>query len=180
MRQFFEKMKGGKTCPPRAPFSEIIASWFGGFIGIGLIGLLGQWVQYEGTLFLFYIGSFGASAVLVFGIPLSPYAQPRNMVGGQILSAVIGVAVYHLVPDPLYLSAALAVSVTIAVTHFTRTLHPPAGATALIAVIGNEHIHEIGYLYVLTPVLYGVIIMLVVALIVNNIPSTRRYPQFWW
>jgi len=180
MQNYFRKMKGGKTCPPRAPLTEIIVSWLGGFLGIAAIGLLGRWFHYEGTTLLFYIGSFGATAVLVFGIPLSPFAQPRNMVGGQIIAALVGVSVYQVLPEPVYLSAALAVSLTIAVMHITRTLHPPAGATALIAVIGSEQIHSLGYLYVLTPVLSGAIIMLVIALFTNNIPATRRYPQFWW
>ena len=173
-------MKGGKSCPPRAPMNEIVVSWLGGFVGIALIGLFGKWIHFEETNLIFYVGSFGATAVLVFGIPLSPYAQPRNMVGGQILSAFIGVSVYQLLPEPVFISAALAVSITIAVMHLTRTLHPPAGATALIAVIGSKQVHDIGYIYVVSPVLFGTIIMLVVALIVNNIPSTRRYPQFWW
>lgn len=180
MQNFFSKMKGGKTCPPRAPISEIIISWLGGFIGIAAIGLLASRFYFEGTTLLFYIGSFGATAVLVFGIPLSPYAQPRNMVGGQIVAALVGVTVYQFLPEPIFLSAALAVSLTIAVMHITRTLHPPAGATALIAVIGSEQVHSLGYLYVLTPVLSGVLIMLVIALFTNNIPATRRYPQFWW
>jgi CBS-domain-containing membrane protein len=64
--------------------------------------------------------------------------------------------------------------------HATKTLHPPGGATALIAVIGGEKIHDLGYLYVLVPVAAGAAIMLAVALLVNNIPNTRRYPEFWF
>jgi CBS-domain-containing membrane protein len=64
--------------------------------------------------------------------------------------------------------------------HATRTLHPPGGATALIAVIGGEKIHALGFAYVLMPVAAGVAILLVVALAVNNIPPSRRYPEFWW
>jgi len=64
--------------------------------------------------------------------------------------------------------------------HLTKTLHPPGGATALIAVIGSDKIHALGYMYVITPVALGALIMLVVSLIVNNIPKDRRYPVFWW
>jgi len=180
MGKYFDKMKGGKRCPPRAPATEIFASWLGGFLGIALIGLLGNWLQFKDSTLIFYIGSFGATAVLVFGIPLSPYAQPRNMIGGQIIAASVGVAVFQLMPSPVYFSAALAVSLTIALMHLSRMLHPPAGATALIAVIGSDQIHQLGFIYVLSPVLLGAIILLVVALFINNIPSTRRYPQFWW
>lgn len=180
MRNFLKKLKGGKTCPPRAPASEIIVSAIGGLLGIASIGLLGKWLDLTGLILLFYVGSFGASAVLVYGIPNSPFAQPRNMVGGQIISALTGVAVYQIIPDPVYFSAALAVSLTIALMHLTRTLHPPAGATALIAVIGGEQIYSLGFQYVLSPILAGTLLMLFIALIVNNVPETRRYPQFWW
>jgi CBS-domain-containing membrane protein len=64
--------------------------------------------------------------------------------------------------------------------HLTKTLHPPGGATALIAVIGSEKIYALGYLYAIFPAGAGACIMLVVALLVNNIPKTRRYPEFWW
>ena len=64
--------------------------------------------------------------------------------------------------------------------HLTKTTHPPGGATALIAVIGSERVHQLGFLYVLSPVALGALIMLVVALIVNNLTSFRRYPVFWW
>jgi CBS-domain-containing membrane protein len=180
MQKLLNKMKGGKTCPPRAPSSEIFVSAVGGLLGIASIGLLGRWLDFTELVLLFYVGSFGASAVLVYGIPNSPFAQPRNMVGGQIISALSGVVVYQVLPEPIYLSAAIAVSLTIALMHLTRTLHPPAGATALIAVIGGEQIHNLGYQYVLSPILIGTLIMLFIALIINNIPETRRYPQFWW
>ena len=79
-----------------------------------------------------------------------------------------------------WLAAALAVSVSIAVMHLTKTLHPPGGATALIAVIGGPKIHQLGYFYALMPVAAGALIMLAVALIVNNLAPTRRYPEYWF
>jgi CBS-domain-containing membrane protein len=77
-------------------------------------------------------------------------------------------------------AAALAVSLAIAVMHLTKTLHPPGGATALIAVLGGDGIHRLGFLYVLMPVAAGSLIMLAVALIINNVPRTRKYPEFWF
>ena len=74
--------------------------------------------------------------------------------------------------------SAIAVATSIALMHMTKTLHPPGGATALIAVIGGDKIHNLGYLYVLIPVGCGAVIMLIIALLVNNIPSSRRYPEF--
>jgi len=82
-------------------------------------------------------------------------------------------------PFPWFASA-FAVATAIAVMHATKTLHPPGGATALIAVIGSEKIHDLGFLYVFVPVGAGAMIMLIVALIVNNIAKSRRYPEFWF
>ena len=126
------------------------------------------------------IGSFGASAVLIYGAIRSPLAQPRNLIGGHVLSAIIGVTAFKLFGQQPWLAASIAVSTSIALMHLTKTLHPPGGATALIAVIGSDSIHNLGYLYVLMPAALGAIVMLLIALVVNNIPKTRHYPEFWW
>lgn len=150
-------------------------TFIGAFIGIGAIGLLqGQGVLLTDAVFL--IGSFGASAVLVFGATNSPLAQPRNLVFGHLISALIGVSVCKLLPEMLWLSSALAVSLSIVAMQITRTMHPPGGATALIANIGSEQIKGLGYGYVLYPVLSGVVVLLIVALLVNNLPRGRNYP----
>jgi len=134
----------------------------------------------EGRDLTLMIGSFGASAVLLYGAIRSPLAQPRNLLGGHILSALIGVASYNALHDHMWLAASVAVATAIAVMHVTRTLHPPGGATALIAVIGGESIHDAGYWYVLAPAGLGAVILLIVALLLNNIPKSRRYPEFWF
>ncbi|HVD97621.1 MAG TPA: HPP family protein [Cytophagaceae bacterium] len=150
-------------------------TFLGGFLGIGLIGFTQQYIL-EGYDLIFMIGSFGASSVLVYGAPASPYAQPRNLVLGHLVSAVIGVTVHKLFPDILWLSAALAVSLSIVAMQITKSTHPPGGATALIANIGSEKIKSLSYLYLFFPVLSGVLILLIVALIVNNISARRTYP----
>ncbi len=156
-------------------YKELCWSFVGSFIGIGLIA----WLQ---SFFLtdlenvFLIGSFGASSVLIYGAIQSPLAQPRNLVGGHLISAFIGVCVFKLVPEIIWVTAPLAVSLSIIAMQFTKTLHPPGGATALIAVIGSEKIKSLGFFYVLSPVLSGVLILLTVALIFNNITSERKYP----
>jgi CBS domain-containing membrane protein len=156
-------------------FKEQTWTFIGSFIGIGLIGLLNShFFTIHDNLFL--IGSFGASAVLIYGVINSPLAQPRNLVGGHLISALIGVTIHYLIPDETWVAGALAVSVSIVIMQFTKTLHPPGGATSLIANIGSEKIKNIGYWYVLSPVLMGVIILLTVALIVNNMTSHRSYP----
>ncbi len=151
---------------------EHIWSFLGAFFGIGLIafaqsGILGA----QDSVYL--IGSFGASSVLVYGAIQSPLAQPRNLIGGHIVSALVGVTVFKLMPDIVWLTAPTAVALSIVLMQITKTMHPPGGATALIAVTSSK---ELGYLFVLTPVLSGVLILFVVALIFNNITSHRKYP----
>jgi CBS-domain-containing membrane protein len=154
-------------------------SWLGSFLGVGAVAYLNYgWV--ESTDLVLLIGSLGASAVLIYGAIKSPLAQPRNLLGGHIISALIGVTAFKLLAPNLWLASALAVATSILVMHATKTLHPPGGATALIAVMGGPKIHHLGYLYAVVPVAAGVVIMLLVALIVNNIPPSRRYPEFWF
>jgi len=155
---------------------QIFWSWLGAFIGIGLVAFLSRFVL-EGVGLTLIIGSFGASAVLLYGAYQSPLAQPRNLVGGHFLSALVGVTVMQVMPDLIWLAAPLAVATAIAVMQLTDTLHPPGGATALIAVIGGESIQHLGYLYALVPVTVGALIMLSVALVVNRLAPGRCYPN---
>ena len=156
-------------------FKEHFWSFLGSFFGIGIIAYLqSQTLPTSDVVFL--IGSFGASSVLVYGVIQSPLAQPRNLVGGHLVSAIIGVTVQKLIPDILWISAPLAVSLSIVCMQITKTLHPPGGATALIAVTGSAAIKKMGYFYVISPVLSGVLILLLVAIIFNNMTSNRIYP----
>jgi CBS-domain-containing membrane protein len=175
---YLEKMRGAGQSPPRVGSWEVLWSWLGAFLGIGAVGLIHHWMLGglgQGLL----IGSFGASAVLVYGAPKSPLAQPRNLLGGHVLSALVGVAVCQALPGQVELGSALAVATAIALMHLTKTLHPPGGATALIAVIGGDAVHALGYLYALAPVGMGAAVMLAVGLVFNNLPRARRYPEFW-
>lgn len=158
-----------------ADYREMFWSFFGAFFGIGLIAYL-QSLNFDETVNVFLIGSFGASAVLVYGAIHSPLAQPRNLVGGHLISAVVGVSAAKILPDIIWLQAPAAVALSIIAMQFTKTLHPPGGATALIAVTGGSAIRELGYVYVLNPVFTGVLILLLVALIFNNITYKRTYP----
>jgi CBS-domain-containing membrane protein len=175
---YFAKMSGHTQSPPRVSGVEILWSWIGAFIGIAGVGLV-HFSLLDQTGLLMIIGSFGASAVLIYGAIRSPLAQPRNLIGGHVLSAVIGVAAHQFLGELPWLAAAAAVSTAIAAMHLTKTLHPPGGATALIAVIGGDSVHRLGYLYALVPAGLGALVMLIIALLVNNIAPNRRYPEFW-
>ncbi|WP_267927422.1 HPP family protein [Desulfolithobacter dissulfuricans] len=176
--EYFSKMKTTSKSPPMVSFSEILWSWIGAFLGIAAVSFI-HYNILDKTDLVMVIGSFGASAVLIYGAIKSPLAQPRNLVGGHIISAIIGVTCYKLFHSQMWLASSLAVATAIAVMHATKTLHPPGGATSLIAVIGSQKIHNLGYLYALMPAGLGALIMLAVALLVNNIPRSRRYPDFW-
>jgi CBS-domain-containing membrane protein len=176
---YWHKMKGGGQSPPKVSLSEIVWSWVGSFLGIASVSLI-HFKLLDQISLMMIIGSFGASAVLIYGAIRSPLAQPRNLLGGHILSAFIGVTTYQWFGGEPWLAASVAVSTSIALMHLTRTLHPPGGATALIAVIGGESVLNLGYLYVVMPAALGAGVMLIVALIVNNIPKSRKYPEFWF
>ncbi|MDX9788473.1 MAG: HPP family protein [Desulfobacterales bacterium] len=175
---YLEKWRGHTQSPPRVAAIEILWSWLGSFLGIAAVSLL-HFKLLDNTGLMMVIGSFGASAVLIYGAVRSPLAQPRNLIGGHILSAIVGVTAYRYLGWQPWLAASVAVSVSIALMHLTKTLHPPGGATALIAVIGGDAMHQLGYLYVLIPTAAGACIMLAIALVINNIPKGRRYPEFW-
>lgn len=179
-RAYFKKWRGTTAGgPPRVGNAEIFWSWLGAFLGIVAVAAAGQLV-FGGFELTLMIGSFGASAVLLYGAPRSPLAQPRNLVGGHMLSALVGVLCWTWLHDMPWLAQALAVSTAIALMHLTRTLHPPGGATALIATLGSAEITRLGFWYVLMPATLGPLILLVVALLINNIPASRRYPEIWF
>lgn len=119
------------------------------------------------------IGSFGASAVLLFGAAESPLAQPRNVVGGHVVSAAAAVTIVFL-GGSNSIGIALAVGVSILLMYLTRTVHPPGGATALIGVQSHAAPD-----FVLIPVLSGAAILLAVALFTNNVVHHRQYPKHW-
>jgi CBS-domain-containing membrane protein len=178
LSEYISKMKGGAKSPPGVAVSELFWSWIGAVIGIGVCAYLSS-NYFEPRDLSLLIGSFGASAVLVYGAIKSPLAQPRNLLGGHIISALVGVACYQLFTDTLWLAAAMGVSLAIVAMLSTKTLHPPGGATALIAVIGGPKVHDLGFLYALLPAGAGALVLLIVALIVNNLCKNRKYPEFW-
>lgn len=154
--------------------AERLISALGGFLGIlGVIWISHYFVSTEGAALI--VASMGASAVLLFAIPHGPLSQPWPLVGGNVISAIIGVTCAKFFPGS-FVTAAAASALAIAAMHYLRCLHPPGGATALTAVLGGPGIHTLGYQYVLTPVLLNVSILLGVAVLVNALFPWRRYP----
>lgn len=121
------------------------------------------------------VASMGASAVLLFAVPHGALSQPWPLVGGHLVSALIGVAVAKVIPQ-MAMAAPVAVALAIGAMHYLRCIHPPGGATALSAVVGGETVHQLGFMYVLTPVMLNTLVILIVALVFNYPLRWRRYP----
>eukprot|EP00742_Colponemidia_sp_Colp-10_P008883 GILJ01009648.1.p1 GENE.GILJ01009648.1~~GILJ01009648.1.p1 ORF type:complete len:317 (+),score=23.93 GILJ01009648.1:51-953(+) len=182
-KAYFEKWKGvpGRKSPPYSKdlVADFIFTLIGSFFGIGAVAILHYDLVVQHSDLQLLVASFGASAVLTYGVPNSPLAQPRNLVFGHMVSALTGCIVEALLPEPVWLASSLCVAIAIVAQIATKTIHPPGGATALIAVTGTSSVKHLGFLYVLMPVGSGAIILLLVALIVNNAAPHRRYPEFW-
>jgi len=128
------------------------------------------------------IASFGAAAILEYQVIDSPLSQPRNAILGQLFSAIIGVGITKLFQhsvnfeDLRWVAGALAVGLSSALMGFTKTVHPPAGATALLAATTPE-ITDLGW-FLIPLVLLGSTLMVAVACVINNIQ--RQFPLYWW
>jgi CBS-domain-containing membrane protein len=178
------RMRGSKrTVNQQRKLSAVPLTFVAAFLGIYVISIPALYPSWPVSTKLFLIGSFGASALLLYAAPRAEFAQPRNAVAGQVIAAAIGVTAYKLLgAHHVGVAAALAVAVCVCIMQVARTVHPPAGATALIAVLGPAPVHRLGYTFVLTPVLVGIVILIVVAVLVNNLSpdEARHYPATWW
>lgn len=153
---------------------EKIVSGITGFVGILLVVAASRAVTADEHM-PYIVASMGASAVLLFAAPHGKLSQPWNLLGGHLISALIGVTCARWIAEP-QLAAALAVGLAISAMYYLRCIHPPGGATALIAVIGGPPINELGYWYLWAPVGVNVLVILGAALAINFLFVWRRYP----
>lgn len=173
-------MKGQEKCPKRNfYFSEMLISCIGCFFVIMLISVIDKFSHEIFTNQPLFVAPVGASAVMIFGIPASPYAQPRNVIGGHFFSALCGVFAYTIFPDTVIFAGAYAVALSMAVMYATKTIHPPGGATALLAIIGGEQITHLGFGYAFVPCLSNAVILVICGILINNFSKKRSYPKFW-
>jgi CBS-domain-containing membrane protein len=170
MIRYISKMKGYKRTTPLVspPPLDVILTWLGAFLGITAI------VLFSHEFDLSVVASFGASAVLIYGVPDAPMAQPRNVIFGHTLSAGAGVATVMLF-GLTWWSPALGTTLALVVMLLTKTTHPPGGATALFAVLSEAHPS-----YILTPIMAGAVILVIIGLLVNNLSPNRHYPKYWY
>ena len=149
----------------------------------GLLGILAVlwsshfWIDGHGGVLA--IASMGASAVLLFAAPHGALSQPWPVLGGHLVSALIGVTCARWLGGEPMLAASLAVALSIAAMYGLRCLHPPGGATALFAVLGGDSVHALGYGYLFSPVLLNIVVLVTVAVLFNYPFAWRRYPQSW-
>ena len=156
-----------------ATLSERLIACVGAGLGLALTYIAGTLAPH-GTLPAI-VAPLGASAVLVFAVPASPLAQPWPVIGGNTISALIGVAIWRLIPDPT-VAAGLAVAAAILAMSLLRCLHPPGGAAALTAVIGGAAVHEAGWSFALVPVALNSVALVVAGLAFHRL-TRRSYPH---
>ncbi|AXQ27597.1 HPP family protein [Solimonas sp. K1W22B-7] len=163
--------------PPRASVSqaERLRSGTGALLGVLIAGLASTALLGATPGAVWLIAPMGASAVLLFGLPASPLAQPWSVLGGNLVAALIGVSCARYIPVPA-LAAAAAIFLSIGAMFALHCLHPPSGAVALTAVLGGSQIEALGYGFVLEPVLLNSLLLLGVAVLYNKAVG-RRYPH---
>lgn len=168
MKQYISKFKTNERSPKRSTLSFSAYSGIGGAIAIATVALLTHFTKSP-----FLMAPFGATCVLAFGVPNSPLAQPRNIVGGHLISTLIGLMCLYLFGNEWY-SLALGVGFSIGIMQLTKTTHPPAGADPLVVILGAETLD-----FVINPVLSGAVVITIIALIFNNLDKKRKYPTYW-
>jgi CBS-domain-containing membrane protein len=163
------KLNRSRKYQPKFSSQNIFFSYLGGFVGIALLAYLSDYTNYP-----LIAAPFGATAVLVFGVPESPLAQPRNVIGGNCIGAIVSIVLVLFFGTAPWVEA-LAVANTIKLMQITKTLHPPGGAVALVGVMGGA-----SWQFFFTPVLAGSIITVFFTYYFNNLISKRPYPKHWF
>lgn len=171
---YLEKLKGTKTYSglPWPKWYLPLIGGGGGLLAIAIVQLLNT----EWDLMECFIVPFGASCVLLFAAPAAPFSQPRNVIGGHVISALVGLAVYAIFEESVWWSLALANGTAILLMVLTKTVHPPAGATAFLPLLSGIT----DWTWVILPVGVGAVILVVIALLYSNLFTNQRYPAFWW
>lgn len=157
------------------PISEKIRSGIAGGAAIFMLAVALKYLP-EGTYPLLMLGSMAASAVLLFAVPHSPLAQPWNLIGGHLLSALAGWITILFIHDPL-IAAGVAVGSAIFLMHYFNCLHPPGAATSLTLVLSSAQFQSHGWQWVLLVVTINAGISLLLALLINNMLPGRKYPM---
>lgn len=166
--RYLSKMEGKGRSPLQVNVKDAFTGLTGGFLTILTLNYLTNLTSTE-----WLMAPFGASCVLVFGVWNAPLSQPRNVIGGHFVATFVGLLIFHLLGNEPW-AIAFAVGLAIAMMMLTKTTHPPAGADPLVVMLGTY-----SWSYLISPVLIGSIIIVMFALLINNLRSNRNYPTFW-
>ena len=145
---------------------SIISTIFS-IITIGVLTLLTYKTEYG----IFLIASFGSSMVLLYGYPESPFAQPKNIFFGHLLTSFVGIIFLNLIPLPIYITIPFAVGIGVGLMILLNVTHPPAGGNPIIVIIGSVSLD-----YLITPIILGSLIILVFGIILNRLILKKKYP----
>jgi CBS-domain-containing membrane protein len=148
-------------------FTKAVIAGFFSAVTIGVLTVL----TYKTTLGLFIAASFGSSMVLLFGFPESPFAQPKNVFFGHLVTALVGVFFVNFIPLPIYISIAGAVGIGIFLMIILDVVHPPAGGNPIMVILGSA-----SFEYLINPIIFGCILILLIAIIVNKFLLKKDYP----
>jgi len=166
---YFQKFKGSSApVPPSPSLNQVGFIWLGAVLAAAVVGFLAYVTKQPLVL-----GSFGASIFVLFILPNTPFAQPRNVIGGHFVSTLTGLVFFHFV-SPEWWSMALALATSLSAMQLLRVPHPPAGSNPFIVFLVGAN-----WEFLLTPTLLGAIILVIVALFYNNISKERSYPKYW-
>ena len=146
---------------------SILAGLFS-IITIGILTLL----TYKTELGIFLIASFGSSMVLLYGYPESPFAQPKNVFFGHLVTAIVGLIVLYFLPLPLFITIPLAVGFGVGLMILFNVTHPPAGGNPIIVIVGS-----VSFDYLFSPIITGSIIIILSAIIINRFILKKSYPS---
>ena len=150
---------------------KLIKSALAGLFSAITIGAL-TYLTYKTTFGLFLIASFGSTMVLLYGYPESPFAQPKNIFFGHLVTAVVGIAVLNFIPLPIYITIPIAVGLGVGLMIFLDVTHPPAGGNPIIVIIGS-----VSFEYLLSPIVTGSIIVIGFGYLINKFILNKQYPK---
>ncbi len=151
--------------------NNLIKSVLAAFFSAITIGAL-TYLTYKTTFGLFLIASFGSSMVLLYGYPESPFAQPKNIFFGHLLTATVGVIVLNFVPLPIFITIPIAVGLGVGLMILFNVTHPPAGGNPIIVIIGSVSLD-----YLINPIITGSIIVLAFGIVINKFILKKKYPK---
>ena len=150
---------------------NLIKSALAGLFSAITIGAL-TYLTYKTTFGLFLIASFGSSMVLLYGYPESPFAQPKNIFFGHLLTALVGVIILNFVPMPIFITIPIAVGLGVGLMILFKVTHPPAGGNPIIVIIGSVSLD-----YLINPIITGSIIVLAFGIVINRFVLKKKYPK---